>query len=285
MPGIRTSQTRPAVPGKRRTRRARASLGLLLALVLGLLGPGGVFADFDFASLEPMTPGEQYRQLSLLSLVAGGVDPALIETLQPLLQAQAERRAAGGAVMELGLDDYVKPLARIVDQDVLLASAAQLFEFARANGPEIQARMTSIASDNPILISMVDVNEIAADAIIIRDAIADSIEYSGLADDPAAVAQAQALRDQTVYLRNMMEFNEFQEELSVLTEDAIVDLGGRLDAYQRMFEDEVDPELIKRRVESAEIMNRQTGDRYKEQAMQNNSELLMMLILMESQVH
>ena len=280
-----TGQGLPAARRKPRTLRARAPLGLLLTLVLILLSPLRGFAEFDFASLEPLTPGEQYRQLSLLSLVAGGVDPALIETLQPLLQAQSERRAAGGAVMELGLDDYVKPLARIVDQDILLASAAQLFEFARANGPEIQARMTSIAGDNPILISMVDVNEIAADAIIIRDAIADSIEYSGPADDPRAVAQAQALREQTVYLRNMMEFNEFQEELAVLTEEAIVDLGGRLDAYQRMFEDEVDPELIKRRVESAEIMNRQTGDRYKEQAMQNNSELLMMLILMESQVH
>jgi len=134
-------------------------------------------AAFDFATLEPLTPGEQYRQLSLLSLVAGGVDPALLELLEPLLQVEAARRAAGEPVMELGLDDYVKPLARIVDQDILLAGAARLFQFARANGPEIQARMTQIARDNPILISMVDVNEIAADAIIIRNAIADGIEY------------------------------------------------------------------------------------------------------------
>ena len=40
----------------------------------------------------------------------------------------------------------------------------------------------------------------------------------------------------------------------------------------------------RRRVESAEIMNRQTGDRYEEQANMRNTELLMMLILMESQV-
>jgi hypothetical protein len=256
-----------------------------LIMILLLAGPVRGLAAFDFATLEPLTPGEQYRQLSLLSLVAGGVDPALLELLEPLLQVEAARRAAGEPVMELGLDDYVKPLARIVDQDILLAGAARLFQFARANGPEIQARMTQIARDNPILISMVDVNEIAADAIIIRNAIADGIEYSSLSADPAAPAQVRALREQTVYLRNMMEFNEFQQELAIITEEAIIDLGGRLDAYQRMFDDEVDPELIKRRVESAQIMNQQTENRFQEQAMQNNAELLMMLILLESQVY
>jgi hypothetical protein len=266
--------------------RIRAALVLpVLTLVLALAGPLQGLAAFDFETLEPLTPGEQYRQLSLLSLVAGGVDPALLELLEPLVQAEAARRAAGEPVMALGLDDYVKPLARIVDQDILLAGAAQLFRFARANGAEIQARMTQIARDNPILISMVDVNEIAADAIIIRNAIADGIEYSNLSADPAASAQVRALREQTVYLRNMMEFNEFQQELAILTEEAIIDLGGRLDAYQRMFDDEVDPELIKRRVESARIMNQQTENRFQEQAMQNNAELLMMLILLESQVY
>ena len=257
-----------------------ALLGVLLAVT-----PLRGLADFDFAMLEPLAPGEQYRQLSLLSLVAGGIDPILLEGLQPLLREQAERTAAGEPAVDLALDDYVKPLARIVDQDILLANAAQLFEFARANGPEIQARMTQIARDNPILISMVDVNEIAADAIIIRNAIADGIEYSRLIDQPGMPDQVQALREQTVYLRNMMEFNEFQQELAQLTEEAIIDLGGRLDAYQRMFDDEVDPELIKRRVESAQIMNQQTEDRFQEQAMQNNAELLMMLILLESQVY
>ena len=37
----------------------------------------------------------------------------------------------------------------------------------------------------------------------------------------------------------MMEFNEFQQELAALTEEAIIDLGGRLDAYQRMFNEEL----------------------------------------------
>jgi hypothetical protein len=260
-------------------RMALLTVGLLLASFQHAL------AAFDFASIEPLTPGEQYRQLSLLSLVAGGIGPGLLEMLQPVAEAEAERRAAGQISMELGLDDYVKPLARIVDQEILLAGAAQLFSFARDNGPAIHARMTQIARDNPILISMVNINEIAADAIIIRNAIADAIEYSSLFDDASAPAQVQALRQQTVYLRNMMEFNEFQQELAILTEQAIINLGGRLDAYQRMFDDEVDSELIKRRVESAQIMNQQTDNRFQEQAMQNNAELLMMLILLESQVN
>jgi len=267
------------------TRRRLTGLVSAFGLFLVLTGFTRCLAAFDLASLEPLPPGEQYRQLSLISLVSGGIDPALLELLQPTVRAMEERRAAGEPVVDLAIDDYVKPLARIVDQDMLLANAAQMFEFARVNGAEIQARMTRIARANPVLISMVDVNETVADAIIIRNAIADAAEYSSLIDDPAASQQVQAFREQTVYLRNMMEFNQFQEELAAITEEAIIDLGGRLDAYQRMFNEEVDPELIKRRVESAQIMNQQTDDRFETQAMQNNAELLMMLILMESQVH
>ncbi len=265
---------------------ARHWVGLLLlvpALLLGTVATAR--AEMDFASLEPLAPGEQYRQLSLLSLVAGGVEPALVERLRPMVQARDARLAAGEHLMELGLDDFTTPLARIVDQDVLLAEAGDLFAFARANSAEIQKRMTQIARDNPILISMVDVNELTADAILIRTAIADSIEYSGLFDPALPLPGLQDFRDQTVYLRNMLEFNEFQEQLAQITEDAIIDLGGRLDAYQRMFNENVDPELVKRRVESAEIMNRQTGSRYEEEAMQRNAELLMMLILLESQAY
>lgn len=254
----------------------------LLATVL-LAFAGLARAAVNFESLAQLPPGEQYRQLSLLSLVASGAEPTLLALLAPYERPPGE---SGG--MELGLDDYVQPLARIVDQEILLAGAAQMFRFARANGPEIQARMTSIAREHPILISMVDVNGIAADAIIIRNAVADSLEYALKNGEPALaekLERVQAFREQTVHLRNMMEYNEFEEELAQLTEEAIIDLGGRLDAYQRMFDDDVDPELISRRVESAEIMNRQVGDRFQEQAMQHNAELLMMLILMESQVY
>lgn len=254
----------------------------LISFLLLVAAPSMGLASFDFEAIEGLTPGEQYRQLSLLMLVSGGVDPALLQTLQPLADQNPEVMGEGRS--NLGLDDFVTPLARIVDQEILLANAAQMIGFAQEYSVEIQERMTRIAQANPILISMVDVNAIAADAIIIRNSIADSLEYSGLIDGQESEAQLQAFRGQTVYLRNMMEYNIFQEELAQITDQAILDLGGRLDAYQRMFDDDVDPNLIKRRVESAEIMNQQTGDRYEDQAMMRNTELLMMLILMESQV-
>jgi len=254
---------------------------LLISLLLAVAAP--VLAVFDFDSIEGLTPGEQYRQLSLLMLVSAGIDPALLTMLQPVVDSNPGVMEPGGSNLEL--DDFVTPLVRIVDQETLLANAAQMFRFVRENNAEIQTRMTSIVQANPILISMVEVNEIAADAIIIRNSIADSIEYTEAIDDPDAAALLQAFRGQTIYLRNMMEYNIFQEELAQITNQAILDLGGRLDAYQRMFDDEVDPDLIKRRVESAEIMNEQTGNRFEEQAMMRNTELLMMLILMESQVH
>ena len=187
--------------------------------------------------------------------------------------------------MDLEIDDLVTPLTRIVDPEILLGGAAGLFRFAHDNGEAIQQRLTNIARENPILISMVDVNAMAADAVVIRNAIADTIEYTPSIDADEAAERLDAFRRQTVYLRNMMEYNQFQEELAVITEEAIIDLGGRLDAYQRMFTDDVDSELIQRRVESAEIMNRQTGDRFEDQALSRNSELLMMLILLESQVY
>lgn len=252
----------------------------LLVLLL-TLPAAGALASVTLESIAGQPPGEQYRQLSLLMLVTGGTDPALLDTLQPVIDLQAAGEAPS---LALELDDYVTPLTRIVDPEILLGGAAGLFRYAHENSEAIQARLTEIAGQNPILISMVDVNSMAADAIVIRNAIADTIEYTPSIDREEAGQRLADFRRQTVYLRNMMEYNEFQEELNDITNQAIVDLGGRLDAYQRMFDEDVDDELIKRRIESAEIMNSQSEERFKGEAMMRNAELIMMLILMESQV-
>ena len=253
---------------------------LLVAILLLFLSMSSIKAAFDYESIAQLTPGEQYRQLSLLLLVTGGVEPELLALLQPLIEQNANNEGSSA----LKLDDYGTPLARIVDQETMLAGVGDMFIFTRENAAQIQTRLTEIASANPILVSMVDANQIAEDAIIIRNAIADSLEYSRLSDEEELKARVDAFRVQTIYLRNMMEYNIFQEELAQITNDAIVDLGGRLDAYERMFQEEIDPELLQRRIESAELMNAQTGDRYDDQAMMRTNELLMMLILMESQV-
>jgi hypothetical protein len=261
----------------------KSLLTSLAALLLLVLISSAAKGNLDFESMENLPPGERYRQFSLLLLVSGGIEPGLLHLLKPIEQSSGAPGSAAGD-NALGLDEYETPLARIVDQESMLADAARMFRFAQDNGPWIQAQLKEIAAANPILISMVDVNEIAEDAIIIRHSIADSIEYSDVIDDPEANASLQAYRTQTIYLRNMMEYNIFQEELAQITNEAIIDLGGRLDAYQRMFDDDVDPELVSRRIDSAEIMNAQTGENFDEQARMRTSELLMMLILMESQV-
>ena len=253
---------------------------ILFAFIVLPLASSSVFASFDFDAISKLPPGEQYRQLSLLLLVSGGIEPDLMDMLTPLVERNASQ--AGG--FSLKLDDYGTPLARIVDQETMLAGVGQIFSYAHQNSALIQARMTEIAGTNPILVSMVDANEIAEDAIIIRNAIADSLEYSDLADPDRLDLQIELFRTQTIHLRNMMEYNLFQEELAEITNEAIVNLGGRLDAYERMFQEEIDPELLQRRIESAETMNAQTGERYDEQAAMRTNELLMMLILMESQV-
>lgn len=262
----------------RHQQRRPALRGLLLSALLLTL-PVQVLAApaFDLEALEALPPGEQYRRLSLLLLVAGSVEPELV--------AMLPRAGAAASTRKFELEDFVTPLVRIVDPEVMLARAAELFVFARERQFEIEGRLTAIARANPILVSMVDVNEMVADAIIIRNSIADSIEFSGEVEDSLAPDRIGAFREQTVQLRNMMEFNQFQKELAAITNEAIVDLGGRLDAYQRMFDADVDPDLIKRRVESAEIMNAQTGEHFDERAAMQTNELLMMLILMESQVH
>ena len=254
---------------------------MVLTLLLVLPATAAHAAD-SLEALAEKPPGEQYRQLSLLMLVTGGTDPAMLELLQPVIEMED---AAGSPADQLDFDEFVTPLVRIVDQEILLAGAVRMFRFAYDNGEAIQARLTQLARENPILISMVDVNDLAADAIIIREAIADTVEYAPSDDEAGAAQRLEAFRNQTVYLRNMMEFNRFQEELNRITEQAIVDLGGRLDAYQRMFDEEVDEDLIRRRIESAEIMNAQAEERFEGEAMLRNAELMMMLILMESQVH
>ncbi len=256
-------------------------------MAIGLLAawPSVATVSVDSGSIAELPPGEQFRQLSLLLLVSGGVEPGLLELIHVADKNSNNQADSESAGFTLRLDDFQTPLARIVDPEAMLASAAQMFVYARDNSQEIQLELVAITQANPILISMADVNEIAEDAIIIRNAIADAIEYAQVAESSQALVQLQVFRNQTVHLRNMMEFNIYQEKLARITDQAIIDLGGRLDAYQRMFDDEIDTELVQRRIDAAEILTAQTGTSLDNEAKLRNNEILMMLILMESQVH
>lgn len=227
---------------------ARTMTCLVTTVLLFTSTYGG--ANNDPIRISDLPPGAQYRQLSLVVLMAAGASPELIT-------AMATDGDAGGDGVVVNPDDYKTPLFRIVDQESMLAGAAFLLRYAHESAQDIQDRMAAIKNANPVLISMVDVNAITEDAIIIRNAIADSIAYSDLVGDDATLAHLQEYRTRTTRIRNVMEFELFEAELARLTEEAILSVGGKLDAYQRMFDEEVDSKEFDRQFDAADyIYNR-----------------------------
>ena len=230
----------------------------------------------NIEDISGLPPGEQYRQLSLILLISGGADPELLQSL-----AATGVEPGSRAVSDFNPDDYKTPLIRIVDQESMLAGAAFLLRFARESMLEIETSLASINADNPVLISMVDMNAITEDAIIIRNAIADAIGYSELADDEAVAIHLQHYRTQTIRIRNIMEYELFNEELDRLTDEAIRSVGGKLDAYKRMFDEEVDSKSLDRQFDAAQyILNR--TEKFDEKAGLLTEEIMKNVILSQS---
>jgi len=249
---------------------------VLAAAFFLLTAVSHVHAAVGLDDLESLPPGEQYRQLSLIVLIARGADPALMDAIAP-----RDAEARGGAVTSLGPDDYKTPLFRIVDQESMLAGAAFLLRYAQDSDEDIHARLAAINAENPVLISMVDMNAITEDAIIIRNAIADAISYSDLANDPDVAVHLDNYRDQTIHIRNVMEYEQFDEELERLTEEAIASVGGKLDAYQRMFDEEVGSKELDRQFDAAKYIFNRT-EKFDEKAGKLTEEIMKNVILSQS---
>jgi len=226
--------------------------------------------------ISDLPPGEQYRQLSLILLISGGADPALLDAISPQ-NANNEGRAAS----DFSPDDYKTPLIRIVDQESMLSGAAFLLRFAQDSNAKIQARLAAINSSNPVLISMVDMTTITEDAIIIRNAIADAIGYSNLADEENVAVHLQNYRTRTIHIRNVMEYEVFDEELVRLTNEAILSVGGKLDAYQRMFDEEVDKKKFDRQFDAAAYIYNRT-EKFDEKAGKLTEDIMKSVILTQS---
>ena len=242
-------------------------------LIVGLVST--LEASSKIEEISNLPPGEQYRQLSLILMISGGADPALLASMEP--------QDAEISNSNVSPDDYKTPLIRIVDQESMLSGAAFLLHFAREAQHEITARLASINESNPILISMVDVTAITEDAIIIRNAIADAIGYSDLVDDPAMAVHLEDYRSRTIRIRNVMEYELFDEELARLTDEAISSVGGKLDAYQRMFDVEVDSKEFDRQFDAAEYIFNRT-DKFNEKAGKLTEEIMKSVIMSESEV-
>jgi hypothetical protein len=229
----------------------------------------------NFDAIDGLPPGEQYRQLSLVLLIYGGAESALIEAMLPTTPSKADS--------SFDPDAYKTPLTRIVDQESMLSGAAVLLQFAQDSQQQIKTRLAEINASNPVLISMADINAITEDAIIIRNAIADSVSYSGLANSADLQLNLDNYRTRTIQIRNMMEFDAYNVELSRLTEEAILSVGGKLDAYQRMFDEEVNKTGFGRQIESAEFLYNSDRE-FDEKAGEMTAEIMKNVIFAESQV-
>ncbi len=248
----------------------------LLAALFLIAGIPTASGSNKIEEISDLPPGEQYRQLSLILLISGGADPALLDAISP---QNFNSEGRGGS--SFSPDDYKTPLIRIVDQESMLSGAAFLLRFAQDSNVEIQARLATINSSNPVLISMVDMTAITEDAIIIRNAIADAIGYSNLADEENVAAHLQNYRTRTIYIRNVMEYELFDEELARLTDEAILSVGGKLDAYQRMFDEEVDKKEFDRQFDAAAYIYNRT-EKFDEKAGKLTEDIMKNVILSQS---
>lgn len=229
-------------------------------------------------SIAELPPGEQYRQLSLLLLLAEGADAQLLDFLldesAPALESVVDQAQA--------LQQYPTPLARIADPDSMLLGAGQMMRFAHQNRAGIEQQLAHIRQSWPILVSMIDMNAVREDAIIIRSAVADGLQYQQAAyGGDAARLPANSLlayQGETVHQRNNMEYLLFQNELDGITAGAIDELSYKLDAFQRMADDELSPAIMDERIEAAENMSEETRQRFREQAYIRASTLYLMLI-------
>lgn len=229
-------------------------------------------AEVHFEALEALPPGEQYRQLSLMLMVSAGADPALREALLALSE---------GAPRGFDPEDYTTPLARIVDPRSLLAGAGHLFRFTTTNQAAIRQRMEGLKERHPVLIDMLDGTSATEDGIIIRTAIADSVEFYPELDREALAAPLTTYRVFTLRLRNDMEYDQFNTELDRITEAAIASVGGKLDAYQRMFDEETADDSFDRHIEAAESIYRR-GEEIDPRAGELTEEMMRNILLMES---
>ncbi len=78
-----------------------------------------------------------------------------------------------------------------------------------------------------------------------------------------------------------MEYEVFDEELQRLTDEAILSVGGKLDAYQRMFDEEVDSKSLDRQFDAAQYIFNRT-EKFDEKAGLLTEQIMKNVILTQS---
>lgn len=225
---------------------------IMLALALPSVASEG---PNRFETVDALPAAERYRVLSLMLMVSNGVDGKLLDAME---RSAGEPAADGQAQDATGFefDQYTTPLIRIVDQQTMVTGAARLFRFTEAHSADISSRLEALLEAEPQVTRSTEAASIVEDAIIIRTAIADSIDYIQATKGDGANPQllSAEYRERTIFLRNNLEFESYEAELDRLTGEAIAQVGGQTDAYERMFDDEVDGAALNKKIDAAEAV-------------------------------
>ena len=229
-------------------------IGLMIA------GQANLFAAEDEWTAAELSAEEQYRQLNLIVMISEGVEAPFLQQLQTA-SGQDESMAKRGQQPQINLDDFQSPLNRIVDQRELIGEASWIFQYALDNSEAISRELESLAENNPNATASVDLVPLAEDAILIRTALSGSIETLSQQGNPAMQPDLEAYQNRTVYLRNVMEYWKFDAELTAITNEAMDQTGGRMDAYQRLLEDQPHLRSFRRHLQSVENIYRKSKDR------------------------
>jgi hypothetical protein len=265
----------------------QSAIALLLVCAFGVQPVQAV--DLDLAALDALDPPDRHRQLSLMLLVSTGVDRPMLDALSDAIGAGGDAWPAadgsGGEAPSFEPDRYTSPLARIVDQSSLLAGAVALFRFTLDHEVSIRERLDALEREGAVEGRAAAMAGIDADTILIRKAIGDAMATvsGGSGESEGSLAnEAARYRGQTVVLRNALEYAEFKAALDAITDQAIASVGGRLDAYQRMFDEATNTEALDRQIRSAELIYLPEGQ-FDPRAGELTEEMLNNMVLMESQ--
>jgi len=237
----------------------RLLVNTLLASGLWLVALAPALGEVNLAALGDLSDADKYRQLNLIQMVSEGVDEAFLEQLLP--QSTTEEHTPPEPMPRLNIDDFQTPLNRIVDQRAMISHAAHLFRFALDNEAGITKAAAEIADSDPAQVAQVDLVQLAEDAIIVRTALAGSIEYLAIDGHPSLANKLEVYRNATIYLRNVMEYWKFDRDLNAITENAMKNTGGKMAAYQRMLEDEPNLQGFKQHLQAVEEIYKKTSGR------------------------
>lgn len=226
--------------------------GLLALLVLLVVSLSSVQAAGTISGLDKLPPAEQYRQLNLALMVAEGIEPAFLDFLLAQPGGDEPGSAPDDAFPLIDVDAFQTPLNRIVDQSAMVRRAAVVFRYEQLHHAAILDAIESLVAAEPAAAASIDLVSLAEDAIIVRTALSGSMEYLPGSTVAPVNGYLKKYQGSTLYLRNVMEFWDFNQELAELTEQAMDDAGGRMAAYQRMVEDEPESDTFTHHLQAVE---------------------------------